>query len=66
MPKDKPYTRPKDWSKKSKRSHYDSSKAYDEMTDDEKKEAAEKEREEKAEKAGKGKFGKLFKRIIGG
>lgn len=66
MPKDKPYTRPKDWSKKSKRSYYDPDKAYDESTEDEEKEAEEKARKEKAKKAGKSRFGKLFEKVIGG
>lgn len=66
MPKDKTYTRPSGWSKLSKRGYFDKSKAYDEMDEDEKKEADEKERKEKAKKAGKGRFGKLLEKVIGG
>lgn len=60
------YQRPKDWDKTIQRSYWDKDKTYDGSTDAAEKEDAEREREEASKKAGKGRFGKLLKKLIGG
>jgi hypothetical protein len=63
----KTYQRPSGWERTIKRSYWDENKDYTgEEYDEEEKAKAERERKEKAEKAGKGRFGKLLKRIVGG
>ena len=64
--KKKTFTRPDGWSKKGQRSYWDKDKSYDGDESDKEKEAAEKKRAKDAKKAGKGRFGKLFEKLIGG
>jgi hypothetical protein len=65
--KKKTYSRPKDWEKTIKRSYWDKDKDYSgEKYEDNEKANEEKKRAKDAKKAGKGRFGKLFEKLIGG